>query len=174
MHKRAATGHVYRLLFTSAIILFLFYLTINFTPLFTNCDCFIESFKSEENYIGSDLSYSNATISTAYSNYTIKDNTKKSILLGIANKGNRNITIRIDITELDEKGVPGVIHSGMFTFNEQPIEIKAHDTVIIPLEYENNGFNGTAEFTVYVRNLEYTYGNPAYDYGSSSFFIIVT
>lgn len=140
-----------------------------FTSLFPNCDCFLDNIKSESSYISSELKYSEKRVMIENDVLVIRRG-QKVFLLGIANKEDTELTLSIDIKEVHADKV-GVITSGIFYYNIDPITILPGQIIMMPLAYVHNSSSGLARYALYVRNNKIQYGEQDHIYDSYDFTI---
>ncbi len=173
MSKKAVISNLYKSIAILFIIVLILILTYSTTGLYPNCDCILDDYKTEKAYILSQLKHSNEKIWIDDEEPSARDKEKFTFLIGISNQLNRNLNLQIDIKEVYQDNEAGIIKSGVFEYDNKPFILESKEIKLVPIEYHNNDFIGTAEFTIYARNTDFPYGDPNHNYAAINFILDV-
>ena len=174
MSKKAVISNLYKSIAILFIIVLTLILTYSTTSLYPNCgECLLDNLKTEKAYIESQLKYEEDKIFLDDDEYFVTYSVEKAFLVGVSNKLNQRINIQMDIKEAYSDEKADVIKSGIFEFDDKPFILEPKVIRIIPIKYHNDGFVGTAEFTIYARNLNFPYGDPNHNYAANNFILNV-
>ncbi|MBI2546290.1 hypothetical protein HYV81_03860 [Candidatus Woesearchaeota archaeon] len=155
------------------IVLFSLALSYSLTDLYPNCGCFLENIKTEKAYIKSQLRHENDRVYLDQDEYVAKNGIKKEFLIGVINKFDNNVNLRVDIKEVNSSKNADVIKSGLFEYDYEQFILEPKEIRLFPIYYHNDGFIGRTKFVAYVRNIDFPYGDSMYNYSHISIYMNV-